>query len=317
MNDFTDPEAFAGRIGALSAFGPVSALLSWTFPLRFGLFRLAYRLNEAYNDLDEIQELFALRWSLIRLPGIKRPYLLFETIFIDDWESYLKLLLATSSIGIETHSAGLAGYPGLRSANVFLEYLAERHRPSIHLFAANPKVTIRDINRRKPPHDRVRATWCSVIFEVPPGRVDHVRAVMDSWRSADGSRSGFSGPSKFIHHGRVVFLQEKGRTFLLLTAVHTAKPGTPKPGFRSRFRRDVRRSDKALLTDLVGTTQIDPRWAQLFSAIEKPFDSAAGAIDWLLSNRNGVRRRDAIRYVDGLWGRSPETLAELFRKPKP
>jgi hypothetical protein len=308
MSHFADPVGFAGRLGALNAFGPTLPGLSWTFPLRFGLFRFANRIGRSYESLDSIQELFGLRWTLIGMPGIKRKFLLFETIFLDDWESYLNLLVSTSHFGINAHSIGLSGYPGLERVSVFMQYLAERHRPSIHLYAANPEISIRDIRFVSTQAGGVRATWFSALLPVPNDRVGAVRDVADNWNVG----SGFEGANDLVHHGRMVLLQEAGLSFLLVSAVHVAAPGTPKSGLTGRFQKSVRTSDASLLLDLIGVHTISTPWADLLSAVGQAFATPYDAIEWVLSKRTGVRRRDAIRYVDPVWRQSPTKIAGLF-----
>jgi hypothetical protein len=316
MSHFADPEGFAGRLGALSAFGPTLPGVAWTFPIRFGAFRFAYLIGRSYESLDEIQELFALRWTLISLPGIQRRYLLFETIFIDDWESYLNLLVLNSHFGINAHSIGLSGYPGVKRVSVFMQYLAERHRVAIHLYTANPAISIRDIRVVSTANADARATWMSVVVPVPADRVGKVRDVADQWSEQSSINSGFRGAKNFVHHGRMVLLQEEGSTFLLISLVHVAGPGTPAPGtpgsIDRRFKRNVRSSDTAVLLDLIGVTAISEPWADLFSAIGQAFPNPNDAITWVLSKRTGVRRRDSIRYVDAVWGNSPTAISQRF-----
>jgi hypothetical protein len=301
MSHFADPTGFAGRLGALSAFGPTIPGLSWTFPLRFGVFRIANRFGRSYESLDQIQELFGLRWSLIKLPGISRRYLLFETIFIDDWESYLNLLVHQSHFGINAHSIGLSGYPGVERVSVFMQYLAERHRPALHLYAANPQITIRDIRRTDVSGSKTDPTWFSMLVPISSDRVTAVRRLFDSWNQ----NSGFVGPSKFVHFGRVLLIQEIGRSYLYLSVLHVAPPGALVENFRSGFERAGRESDTRLLLDLVGATQISDTWAELFTALGLAFATPYDAITWVLSKRTGVRRRDAIRYADSTWCWSP------------
>lgn len=302
MAEFPDPRSVTGTFGALTVVGDVYRFTGWTYPPRFWLFKHFKGLG--YGKLDDLRSLYSLRWTVLRFPGSVRRTLVFETIFHGDWEQYLQLLVLTSKRGVNAHTVGAIGYPGLTDVGVFVRYLFEKHHPASHVFAATPHASLNDLRAAltyagstgaiaEPPG---RCHWFGVLVPLRRSHVGEVNSLLTSWK---GDRSPFHGTS--VHHGRVVVIPREGTDFLLISAAFASQ----------ETRRDA--AVEGLLHELLAEDRL-PQWRELLFHADVPLGGASAVWNLFQSCRFGHVERQVVEWTQETWLYRPSVLQSALRK---
>lgn len=318
MSEFPDSSSVTGRMGALTVVGVIKCLWPpWTFSARFWVFKKTWkaplkvfrliRIEIAYQNLHVLRTLYGLRWSVVHFEGEKRKRLIFETIFVGDWEQYLRLLVARTAVGIEWHAAGSVGFPGVENVELFLQYLFQRHRPASHVYAKSPFVSLVQLQQaigsanEAPTH---RNNWFGAVLRVRPGARDAITTLIEGW----GDLSAVSPLQvDLLHHGRAVLIDGKTDTHLLLSACHAA-PVQETVGHRAS--NDA--ADRAFLEALF---EHDPAaWLRVLRLCVCDADTEDRGVDSLMARRYGVPNRRSIQWNAPEWDHTPAFLQQCITR---
>jgi hypothetical protein len=307
MSEFPDRRSRIGRVGALTVVGPVSggSLGRISRGFLYSVMKAGSDVAQ-YSDLGDLRQLFALRWTQVRLPGATDESLIFETVFHGDWEQYLLHLIRQTSDGIDLHATRALRFPGASEVRLFLGFLLDRHRPALHVYAANPMLSPTDIDQLMPergdaalPAER-DVRWFGSLLTVKPGALSDVESIVGSW---DPGTSPFG--SSAVHHGRVVLLQDGVRNHILVSAVYASTTQDADP----MRKAIVTKRDREFVSDLMGPGRA-ARWNSLLQLTAEGSDGDMSPADLLLTHRYGHHRSGPIRWADWCWRFTPDQLAE-------
>lgn len=311
MPEFSDHRSIAGRVGALTVVGSLNLFAASSRSLFFEGIKSVWSRTE-YNDLTDLNELYALRWSVVKFPHTSKKTLIFETCFHGDWDQYLIKLVRKTAVGVDLHALGSATYPGTADIELFLAYLSKHHNPALHVYAANPMISPVDIDRFMPADDapnavtRMQGRWFGFLLPLKPNMLAQAQQITREWTNGD---SPFC--SALVQHGRIVTIEVEGVNFLLVSAVFVADPATNRQIYS---RRMSRQQDQTLVEELVAGNK-EAQWRSLLACADVPVTSRSSLVEAMLKNRYGHRATRSIRWVDWCWSFSPQIQRTYWQVP--
>ncbi len=285
--EFSDPQSRSGRVGGLTAVGQLNWLGARTASLRYLSFRLPI-IRQGYKQIEEMRALYAFHWSLVKLPGLRRAVLIFETVFEGDWDSYLGLLVERQGIAIDWHAFGLHSYPTTQNSKIFVNFLLEHHRPASHFYVANPALTIIDHeNLKLTPGKLDRVRWWGAVLPIRPGHSRHIEQALHKL-----DKSPFNRPH--IHSGRAVVFTEQNTDWLLFSIVYLDKMDK-KDGFLDPF---VEKENSFQMS--------------IFNHCVDPVYNTEDLKKVLKSRQYGTKGREMTEWSDPVWRNGPHSIANSF-----
>jgi hypothetical protein len=236
-----------GRATALSVILPLKRggrfwLRPWLALLRSN----RWLRGKAYRDLDDLQFIYAIRWSLLapherrRWPVFLSPdqrwHLLFESNFDGDWDEYLENFAAVLGWGLSTLVWVGAGYTGLTNPSMFKRYAKLHDHLPEHYVSGYPELSANDIRQevvarygpgilqafRQRAYLGEGPTWSTFLLPIRHGQEgEAVRAAraMDCGSGAGQGREVFRSTG-LVHFARVVVDQQERRSWVLITITH-------------------------------------------------------------------------------------------------
>jgi hypothetical protein len=234
-----------GRATALAVILPLKPGGRWWLTIWFWVLRRVVLVRRwAFRDLDGLQFIYAIRWSLLSPyearrrvvpPTEQRWHLLFESNFDGDWDEYLDSFASVMPKGLATMVWAGAGYTGLSSPDLFKRYAKLHDHVPEHYVSGYPGLSANDIRQElvarygtnlvrgfaRDGYSGPEPQWTNLRLPLRPGAEG---VAVRCARALDpGGQPGATGLFRslaVVHFARIVVDQQASRSWLMLTITH-------------------------------------------------------------------------------------------------